>query len=311
MLTISVVSPYWALSVNFLLAYWTIDCASGQKNMVFMLRHRGAFGKAGHNSIFVLTSLIQHFLNHGKSLYVAFIDFSKAFDYVVRENLWFKLVNAGMSGKILEIIKSMYYVVKTQIVFQGEKSEPVMSLLGVRQGDCLSPFLFAMYINDLEQTLSQENVEGIQFGFFKLFLLLYADDITILAETPQGLQKSLDELRTYCMKWKLQVNTNKSMVMVFKRGRRRQNEHWSYGGTEMKCSHTATYLGLTLTPGGSFATTQKTLAEQASKAQFQLNVTCTNSKIFHLLLCTIYLWKWNFLYWIMPVRFGVSIAHQI
>ena len=40
---------------------------------------------------------------------------------------------------------------------------------------------------------------------------------------------------------------------------------------EMKCSHTATYLGLTLTPGGSFATTQKILAEQASKAQFQLN----------------------------------------
>ena len=97
------------------------------------------------------------------------------------------------------------------------------------------------------------------------------DDNIILAETPQGLQKSLDELHTYCTKWKLQVNTNKSMVIVFKRGRRRQNEHWSYGGTEMKCSHTATYFGLTLTPGGSFATTQRTLAEQASKAQFQLN----------------------------------------
>ena len=101
------------------------------------------------DSIIVLRSLIQHFLNHGKSLYVAFIDFSKAFDNVVRENLWFKLVNAGMSGKILEIIKSMYYVVKTQIFFQGEKSEPFLSLLGMRQGDCLSLFLFAMYINDL------------------------------------------------------------------------------------------------------------------------------------------------------------------
>ena len=89
-------------------------------------------GRGTTDSIFVLTSLIQHFLNHGKSLYVAFIDFSKAFDYAVRENLWFKLVNAGTSGKILEIIKSMYYVVKTQIFFLGEKSEPFMSLLGVR-----------------------------------------------------------------------------------------------------------------------------------------------------------------------------------
>ena len=61
------------------------------------------------------------------------------------------------------------------------------------------------------------------------------------------------------------------MIMVFKRGRRRQNEHWSYGGTVMNFSHTASYLGLMLTPGGSFATTQRTLAEQASKAQLQLN----------------------------------------
>ena len=59
--------------------------------------------------------------------------------------------------------------------------------------------------------------------------------------------------------------------MVFKRGRRRQNEHWSYSGTEMKWSETASYLDLTCIPGGSFATTQITLTGQASKAQFQLN----------------------------------------
>ena len=42
---------------------------------------------------------------------------------------------------------------------------------------------------------------------FKLFLLLYADDITIFAETSDGLQKGLDILTDYCTRWKLTVNT--------------------------------------------------------------------------------------------------------
>ena len=135
-LTISVVSPYWALSVNFLLAYWTIDSYRHIEEYGVYVEAQGGFreGRGTTNSIFVLTSLIQHFLNHGKSLYLAFIDFSKAFDYVVRENLWFKLVNAGMSWKILEIIKSMYYVVKTQIFFSGREIrtfyEPLRSAPG-------------------------------------------------------------------------------------------------------------------------------------------------------------------------------------
>ena len=44
------------------------------------------------DNIFVLHSLISHVLNQGKKLYCVFIDFTKAFDYVVRDNLWYKLV---------------------------------------------------------------------------------------------------------------------------------------------------------------------------------------------------------------------------
>ena len=60
------------------------------------------------DNIFVLHSLISHVLNQGKKLYCVFIDFTKAFDYVVRDNLWYKLVKLGLRGKILNIVKSMY-----------------------------------------------------------------------------------------------------------------------------------------------------------------------------------------------------------
>ena len=49
--------------------------------------------------IFVLHGLISHILNHGENISSAFIDFTKAFDYVVRENLWYKLVKLGLRGK--------------------------------------------------------------------------------------------------------------------------------------------------------------------------------------------------------------------
>ena len=60
------------------------------------------------DNIFVLHGLISHILNQGKHLYCAFVDFTKVFDYVVRDNLWAKLIKLGLRGNILNIIKSMY-----------------------------------------------------------------------------------------------------------------------------------------------------------------------------------------------------------
>ena len=47
------------------------------------------------DNVFVLRGLITHYLNHGKKLFCAFFDFTKAIDYVVRNTLWFKLVKLG------------------------------------------------------------------------------------------------------------------------------------------------------------------------------------------------------------------------
>jgi len=40
----------------------------------------------------VLCFNVSHMLNKGKSLYCAFIDFTKAFEYVVKDNLLVKLI---------------------------------------------------------------------------------------------------------------------------------------------------------------------------------------------------------------------------
>jgi len=70
------------------------------------------------DNIFVRHGLISHMLNEGKQLYCAFIDFTKAFDYIVHENLWSKLIKLGIRGKLLNIIKSMYQSVKSRVRLQ-------------------------------------------------------------------------------------------------------------------------------------------------------------------------------------------------
>ena len=55
--------------------------------------------------------------------------------------------------------------------------------------------------------------------FFKLYLLLYADDTVIFAESPDELQVALGRMKSYCDIWNLQVNTSKTKVVVFTKGK--------------------------------------------------------------------------------------------
>ena len=80
------------------------------------------------------------------------------------------------------------------VKYSNSLSDDFECFLGVRQGECISPFLFSMYLNDIEETLIRGKFQGIEFGMLKLFLLLYADDIVIFADNENMLQKGLEIL---------------------------------------------------------------------------------------------------------------------
>ena len=223
------------------------------------------------DNIFILHGIINHLLNENKKLYVAFIDFTKAFDYVVRDILWYKLLKYGVRGKIINVLRSMYKNVQSRIKYENQLSVGFQCVLGVRQGECLSPFLFAMYLNDLEETFELKGYKGIEIGMLKLMLLLYADDIVILSESEAGLQMGLDILKDYCDRWKLTVNVNKTKVMIFRKGgTNRRNVKFDYNGVNIDIVNKFTYLGVVFTTGGSFSETHDALAGQALKAIFKL-----------------------------------------
>ena len=224
------------------------------------------------DNIFILNSLITYMLNQNKQLYCVFVDFTKVFDFVVRDILWYNLLKFGVRGRMLDIIRSIYSIVKSQVKHNNITNDVFFRNIGVRQGECLSPFLFSMYLNDLEETIILNGAKGIDIGMLKLFLSLYADDIVLFANSATELQNSIHILETYCQRWRLTVNTTKTKVLAFKKGGRlRSNLSFIYNGVEIEIVLKFSYLGIVFTSGGSITETQKTLAGQALKAIFAMN----------------------------------------
>ena len=96
-----------------------------------------------------------------------------------------------------------------------------------------------------------------------------ADDIVLLSESAQGLQNLLNKLKICCDKWNLQVNINKSKVMIFNKFWKISKGHnFSYDGNTVSLVNEYKYLGIIFKPSGSFTEAINQLAKKASKAIF-------------------------------------------
>ena len=67
---------------------------------------------------------------------------------------------------------SMYKQIKSRVKLDCNISTGFSCELGVRQGECLSPFLFAMYLNDLEDEFYLKGSTGIDIGMLKIFFII-------------------------------------------------------------------------------------------------------------------------------------------
>jgi hypothetical protein len=146
---------------------------------------------------------------------------------VPRDKLWSRMEELGVPRHLRATVHRMYEEVKVKIRTPAGISESFRSDIGVKQGCPLSPTLFGLYIDKIEEWLNSQGGDGIHLGKFVIRLLLYADDLILIAKSTLGLQEHLCSLEHFCRRVGMQVNISKTKVVVFS-NKRKHNQHKFY-----------------------------------------------------------------------------------
>ena len=254
-------------------------------------------GYSTQDHIFALHTIIDIYLNKLNNrktrLYCAFIDYQKAFDLVDRASLWSKLLLYNINGRIMKLIHNLYQNTKACIKLNNKISSSFNCNIGVRQGDNLSPLLFALFINDFEKELipkykglsclnnlfTQVFQDDELETFLKLYILLYADDTIVMADSAKELQLALDAVGSYCTQWKLKINVNKTKIIKFAK-RKTPNPHiFKLNGENVEVVDDYVYLGTTISSNGRYA---KAIDKQVLQAQRALFVIKSKKDMYDL-----------------------------
>ena len=126
-------------------------------------------------------------------------------------------------------------------------SEIIHSTIGVKQGCPLSPTLFGMYVDEVSNYIERGGDRGAQLAGTWISLLLYADDIVLISDSPEGMQRHLDTLHTFASDSGLAVNLGKTKTMVFNttpQWVRRSAPTFAYGQEMVEYTDAYTYLGV-------------------------------------------------------------------
>ena len=102
------------------------------------------------------------------------------------------------------------------------------------QGECLSPSLFSMYLNDIMEHIESVESMGVLLGNTKITVLKYADDLVLFAKSAESLQLGLNVLHQFCKINKLAVNCDKSKVMHFSVNKSVTVKDLQYDGTKLE-----------------------------------------------------------------------------
>ncbi|XP_060579355.1 uncharacterized protein LOC132736271 [Ruditapes philippinarum] len=137
---------------------------------------------------------------------------------------------------------------------------------GLKQGCSLSPLLFNLYINDLALKLKATG-SGVDIDGENIPILLYADDIVLVAESENDLQSMLNVLHNWRITNHMNVHPLKSSILHFRNPSLTCSDYvFKIGDTTLNYVTQYKYLSLVLAEHLDYSITAKTVAQAAHRA---------------------------------------------
>ncbi|KAK3536164.1 hypothetical protein QTP70_032503, partial [Hemibagrus guttatus] len=194
--------------------------------------------KSTTDAIFALRILMEKYRDGQKELHCVFVDLEKAYDRVPREELWYCMRKSGVAEKYVRVVQDMYERSRTVVRCAVGQTEEFKVEVGLHQGSALSPFLFAIVMDQLSEEVRQESP----------WTMMFADDIVICSESREQVEENLERWRFALERRGMKVSRSKTEYMCV-------NEREGSGtvrlqGEEVKKVQEFKYLGSTVQSNG-------------------------------------------------------------
>ncbi|KAK3530016.1 hypothetical protein QTP86_009917 [Hemibagrus guttatus] len=194
--------------------------------------------KSTTDAMFALRILMEKYRDGQRELHCVFVDLEKAYDRVPREELWYCMRKSGVAEKYVRVVRDMYERSRTVVRCAVGQTEEFKVEVGLHQGSALSPFLFAMVMDQLSEEVRQESP----------WTMMFADDIVICSESREQVQENLERWRFALERRGMKVSRSKTEYMCV-------NEREGSGtvrlqGEKMKKVQEFKYFGSTVQSNG-------------------------------------------------------------
>ena len=176
--------------------------------------------KSNHSTdlcIYTLKEVIDFYHSQSTSIYMCFMDASKAFDRVNHWTLFKKLIDRGTPLIFVRIIMQWYTTQTACVRWGSALSDNFLITNGVRQGGILSPLFFNVYMDCLSESLCNTQT-GCNVGGVMINHLMYADDMVIISPSAKGLQRLVDICAVYGQIHDILFNQDKTVCMYMPSG---------------------------------------------------------------------------------------------
>ncbi len=162
-------------------------------------------GKGTSDPVFALRLLLEKYREGQKALHLVFVDLEKAYDRVPREELWHCMRSTEIAEPYVRAVQDMYKDCTTAVRTAVGMTECFEVKVGLHQGSALSPFLFAVIMDRLTDTLREQSP----------WTMLFADDIVLCGNTLEEVQRKTERWRKELERRGMRVSRSKTEYMCF------------------------------------------------------------------------------------------------
>jgi hypothetical protein len=143
-------------------------------------------GRGTRDQIANIRWILERAMEYGKTIFMCFIDYSKAFDCVDHSRQWNTLRNMGVPEHLIALIKSLYTNQEAAVKMEYGNTE----WFEVGKGVSFPPTYSICTVNIFQEGWNLKTT-GIKIGGRTINNLRYADDITLLTEDKEDMRKLL------------------------------------------------------------------------------------------------------------------------